>query len=61
MNPDLPDHLTAPVAAGDPVGSVQVVLDGREAGRVGVAAAQASEPNGLHGNFLRLIRKWSIE
>lgn len=61
LTPDLPDHLTAPIEAGDCVGSVHVVLDGREAGRVVVAAAQSSEPNGLRGNWLRLICKWSIE
>lgn len=61
LNPDLPDHLTAPIAAGESVGSVQVVLDGREAGRVGVAAAQASEANGLHGNLLRIICGWSLK
>ncbi len=60
LTPDLPDHLTAPVAAGDPVGSVRVMLDGRAAGCIGVVAAQASETNGMRGNLLRMIGKWLL-
>lgn len=60
LTSDLPDHLTAPVAAGDPVGSVQVIQDDRTVGQIGVVAAQASEANGLRGNLLRMLGRWVL-
>jgi len=59
LSPDLPDALPAPVAAGQAVGHVRVLADGREIARIPVVAAEAvaARPTGLQ----RLLRRWVAE
>ena len=59
LSPDLPDALPAPVAAGQAVGHVRVLADGREIAQIPVVAAEAvaARPTGLQ----RLLRRWVAE
>ena len=56
LSPDLPDSLPAPVEAGQAVGHVRVLADGREVARIPVVAAEAvaARPTGLQ----RLLQRW---
>lgn len=58
--PSLPERLEAPVHAGDPVGSVQVALDGRVIAEIPVVAAETVEARGLGPGLKRLWRQWTV-
>ena len=60
LTPDLPEAVSAPVAAGQRVGSVRVTLDGREVARIPVVATEAVEAAGFMRGLSRLLRRWPI-
>ena len=60
LTPDLPDHLEAPVAAGDAVGSVRVVLDGRVLAEIPVVAGESVEARGLRRGIGRFWEMWPM-
>lgn len=51
----LPDSVTAPVAKGDTLGSLSVIISGREAYNVPLVASHDVERMGLCDIFLRLV------
>ena len=60
LEPDLPGTLTAPVRQGQEVGSVRVLMEGREVGRVPILAAEAVERLAFPGALGRTMGKWSV-
>ena len=60
LTPCLPPSLEAPVRAGDPVGSVQVVLDDRVLAEIPVVAASDISAYGLRPGLNRLWSLWAM-
>ena len=60
LSPELPDSLAAPVAAGEVVGSVAVLLDGRILARISVVAGESVAAKGLRPGLERVLRHWLI-
>lgn len=58
--PDLPESLEAPVAAGQEVGGVEVVVDGRSVARIPVLAAREVTAKGLKNALSRVLRAWEL-
>ena len=55
--PDLPESVEAPVAAGQEVGGVEVVVDGRAVARIPVLAAREVTAKGLKNALSRVLRR----
>ncbi len=55
---DLPNHLKAPVRAGDIVGTVRVLYEGREMGSVELVAAESAEMKSFFMTVYQLVRKY---
>lgn len=58
LSPNLPESLAAPVAAGDRVGSVDVVVDGKTVASIPVAAAEDVDATGLPYALRRILSRW---
>lgn len=58
--PDLPESLEAPIAAGQEVGGVEVVVDGRSVARIPVLAAREVTAKGLKNALSRVLRAWEL-
>ena len=54
----LAESIPAPVHAGDPLGTVQVLLDGKVIARIPAVAAQDVRLPGLLEGFYRLVENW---
>ena len=54
----LPEFLTAPVEAGEPLGTVQVLLAGQPIAELPAVAAQSVRLPGLLEGFFRLLENW---
>lgn len=52
---ELPDTLTAPIRAGEDVGSVTFVCRGKEVGRISVQSTETSERIGFWSMFRRML------
>ena len=57
LSPALPESVDAPVAAGDAVGHVDVIVDGRAVARIPVVAAESVEARGLP--LRRIWENWA--
>lgn len=55
---DLAETVTAPVHAGDPLGQVDILLDGRVIARIPAVAAQDVRLPGLLEGFFRMMENW---
>lgn len=60
LEPELPQSIEAPVAAGQRVGSVDVTLDGRVVARIPVVTAQAVAARGLKNALRRILSFWEL-
>lgn len=58
LKPNLPPSVTAPVAAGDEIGSVDILLNGRTIARIPVAAAGSVARQGFPDAWRRLWEGW---
>ena len=58
--PDLPESVEAPIAAGQEVGGVEVVVDGRFVARIPVLAAREVTAKGLKNALSRVLRAWEL-
>lgn len=56
LQPDLPESLPAPVEAGQSVGHVRVLADGREIAQIPVAAAEAVDARAA--GWRRILQRW---
>ncbi len=56
LSPSLPESIAAPVQAGQAVGHVDVIAEGRTLARIPVAAAESVAARGLP--FNRIIQNW---
>ena len=56
LSPSLPESVAAPVQAGQAVGHVDVIAEGRTLARIPVAAAESVKAKGLP--FNRIIQNW---
>ena len=57
---DLPGSVEAPVAAGQEVGGVEVVVAGRAVARIPVLAAREVTAKGLKNALSRVLRAWEL-
>lgn len=55
---DLPDYVAAPIHAGDELGEIRVLLEGRIVARLPAVAAQTVGLPGLMEGFARLFANW---
>lgn len=58
LKPNLPPSVAAPVAAGDEIGSVDILLNGRTIARIPVAAAGSVTRQGFPDAWRRLWEGW---
>ena len=58
--PSLPESIEAPVAAGQEVGSVEVVVDGRVVARIPVIATREVTAKGLKNAIGRVLKFWGL-
>lgn len=58
LKPNLPPSVSAPVAAGDEIGSVDILLNGRTIARIPVAAAGSVARQGFPDAWRRLWEGW---
>lgn len=58
--PDLPESVEAPIAAGQEVGGVEVVVAGRAVARIPVLAAREVTAKGLKNALSRVLRAWEL-
>lgn len=58
LTPELPELLHAPVAMGQQVGVVNVVLEGRQIAKIPVVAAAEVGRHGFWDGFDRVIQRW---
>ena len=58
--PDLPEAVEAPIAAGQEVGGVQVVVDGRAVARIPVVAEREVTAKGLKNALQRVVGLWGL-
>lgn len=58
LKPNLPPSVAAPVAAGDEIGSVDILLNGRTIARIPVAAADSVARQGFPDAWRRLWEGW---
>ena len=58
--PDLPESVEAPIAAGQEVGGVEVVVDGRSVARIPVLAAREVTAKGLKNALSRVVGLWGL-
>ena len=58
LKPNLPPSVVAPVAAGDEIGSVDILLNGRTIARIPVAAAGSVARQGFPDAWRRLWEGW---
>lgn len=58
LKPNLPPSVAAPVAAGDEIGSVDILLNGRNIARIPVAAADSVARQGFPDAWRRLWEGW---
>ena len=56
----LPEKVTAPVRAGEAIGEIVYIADGKEVGRIAVSALQTSERIGFWGVFGRILGKYLL-
>lgn len=61
LSPNLPESVRAPVRAGQRVGSVDVIRNGRVVGQVGVAAAEAVNVQSYWDVVRKVLEKWRFE
>ncbi len=54
----LPEYLNAPVAEGEPLGTVQVLLSGKPIAELPAVAAQSVRLPGLLEGFFRMLENW---
>ena len=60
LSPNLPESVSAPIAAGDRVGSVGVRVDGREVSEISIVAAADVDAKGLGRFFTRVWQNWGF-
>lgn len=61
LTPRLPDSVRAPVRAGQRVGSVDVIKDGRVVGQVAVAAAETVNAQSYWDGLRRVLAHWRFK
>lgn len=61
LSPRLPDSIEAPVSAGQPVGSVDVIVEGKNAASIPVAAAESVDAKGFRHGIRRFWELWTIQ
>ena len=61
LTPHLPESVRAPVRAGQRVGSVDVIKDGRVVGQVAVAAAETVNSQNYWDVVRRVLSNWRFK
>lgn len=61
LTPSLPESVDAPVTEGQRVGSVNVIVEGRSAASIPIAAAESVDAKGFCHGIRRFWQHWSIE
>ena len=60
LSPSLPDSVAAPVEAGQRIGGVTVLLQGRKVAEIPVVACEAVEARGLNRGLQRVWERWLL-
>ena len=61
LTPSLPEAVDAPVSEGQQIGSVSVIVEGRSAASIPIAAAESVDAKGFRHGIRRFWRQWAIE
>lgn len=60
LSPNLPESIAAPVQAGDQVGTVAVVVEGRTVAEIPVVACDSVDSKGLNRGFQHFWQNWML-
>ena len=60
LEPSLPESLPAPIAQGDRVGSVQVLLGDKKLAEIPVVTSEGVDARGLHPGLDRFWKNWML-
>ncbi len=61
LNPNLPESLAAPVDAGDPAGTVDVIVDGKTVASIPVVTMEAVAGRGIRPALQRFWQNWAAD
>ena len=61
LSPSLPESIEAPVQMGERVGSVNVIVEGKNAASIPIAAAETVDAKGFRHGLKRFWRQWLVE
>ncbi len=61
LTPHLPESIEAPVQMGDRVGSVNVIVEGKNAASIPIAAAETVDAKGFKHGLRRFWQQWLVE
>lgn len=61
LTPALPDSVQAPVAAGQRIGSVNVVVEGKNAASIPIVSSESVDAVGFRRGLERFWEKWLVE
>ena len=59
--PDLPESVNAPVQAGQIIGSVKVIVEGKNAASIPIAAAETVDAKGFRHGLRRFWQQWLVD
>ena len=60
LSPNLPESIAAPVQAGDQVGTVAVVVEGRTVAEIPVVTCDSVDSKGLNRGFQHFWQNWML-
>ena len=61
LSPNLPESLAAPVDAGDPAGTVDVIVDGKTVASIPVVSMEAVAGRGIRPALQRFWQNWAMD
>lgn len=61
LSPALPESIAAPVAQGQHIGSVNVIVEGKSAASIPVAASESVDAKGFSHGIRRFWEKWTAD
>ena len=61
LSPNLPESLAAPVDAGDPAGTVDVIVDGKTVASIPVVTMEAVAGRGIRPALQRFWQNWAMD
>jgi len=61
LSPSLPESVAAPIAAGQRVGTVNVIVEGKTAAAIPIVASESVDAKGFRHGLRRFWQRWLVE